>query len=344
MKLLSTPGVTGKIISDLFGVVAMGTLGVLSFSIGFWRAGFPNPCFDEDYARWLAASPWQPGLPLPKGTIYPAWRDAAWIVLLTALMFVSTYFTEGLVINLLCMPALLYAAGQAIIRVWASWDPDYRWPFYAVAALPPLLGLLSTTLPLIVLTPLLAVPISLWGVWHRMQKFPWDLLESSNRHTVAACNEYTNSDKRERRIVGWPFQQLRGNVNEFRIAWPIALAEAGLAALWVGGATRLLLLDNTFDNVEESLAMAYLIAGVIGVVLAAIRWVAFLPASCRWWCLGTRAATGRWFFPEYDLPRLTAPLLLLASLTIPMLANLLLSRMSYHSPWAFVLYSCFPAG
>ncbi len=50
--------------------------------LGFFRVARRHPLFDPGYRAWLAASPWEPGRPLPLGPFLPEWRDFFWLPVL----------------------------------------------------------------------------------------------------------------------------------------------------------------------------------------------------------------------------------------------------------------------
>ncbi|MEM9353515.1 MAG: hypothetical protein AAGA92_10925 [Planctomycetota bacterium] len=261
-----------------------------------------HPVFDPKYSEWLARTPWDPSLPLPKGPLHIRWPEVAALAVFTSVVVPIGYGLGHNPATLTPIPALAFLIGSALAWTLANAMTGQIAHCYAAAALPVVfMAAAPNQAPAAVLALLLAA-IGWHGVRSALRQFPTygePLLDG----TIGWMST--------REFLGWPYNRLL-NLGECRVGKLRAAAEASLAGGWFW------FLVDAAENAEPGgVPSLFPVAAMIGFLAAVLRCGAYSSVICDHFCIDLRLANRQWIVPKHDVIFVAPLLMFCIAATLP---------------------------
>ena len=274
------------------GRLQTGVLCVLAAVLALRVVG-RHPIARAAYLAWLTTTPWRPGLPLPLGPVTPAAGDVLRLGIVAAAA--PVYFRASPAPPLLAFAVTFaVAAGIVLPRIGPRPAGVAVWVLLAGAVRA------APDVPVTVALVLLAYVVAHAGTLASLRGYPWGADERPVPEPA----------------LGPVFERLGP-----RVAKPAVGAVAAAAAPPVLGWAAYCLLAHSPVNLADDggsggAAGAYTIAGLVGLLLALIRWAAYSGFYHPPITLRGRLRTGRLILPRHDV-------VLVSPLTVALIAGLL---------------------
>jgi hypothetical protein len=284
---------------------------------GVWRANM-YPALDEDYANWLATTPWEVGRRLPAGPVLLVWQDACVVAALTAACMIPGGETPLKVVRFLPLFFFMtYIYGLSVGNFNIRQDAAVVGALAALATVPLAVGR-SGGLTFLWLFTLVAFVATTWGVLRALREFPW--LEKRRSGVlgewIAKSGEPT---------IAPPLVHSQQVSSTSPLNWSTVSAISVLSG-WAAF-TGVECFDRLRGLPRET-AEFWLAATMLGLTMALIRMSIYISRHHSPLSLLGRIATGRVLIPGYDRVYMAPAAVLLTSILVP----LLLSRLAAPAP------------
>jgi hypothetical protein len=254
-------------------LMVLGTMGV-----GIARVTLLHPRFNQKYAGWLTATPWQPELPLPLGPVNLVWEDLLLLIPLALLAWFDIPISP-------LLPVTFYLVGFSAAVV-SSIRGEQAKPFIASWVLLWSLALLSVRSPWLLSMVLVgSVFFTRFANEMSLGHFPWDIGDPMRE-----------IHRQPRASLSWPFDRV-GPIRDPKPITPaIGWATAALAGWWI------FVIMEVIDRAGGRVLLPAF-ADQIPAFLAVLTLFQLAPYVAGNWppiSLRGRLMTGRLIIPGYD--------------------------------------------
>ncbi|MCA9232074.1 MAG: hypothetical protein KDA57_15605 [Planctomycetales bacterium] len=261
-----------------------------------------HPVFDSDYSKWLATTPWEPELPLPKGPIHLVWGDGVIVAVLCGLSTLLSFSIPEDAWLYAIGPALSFAAAIAITWTLANLATGQTAHVWCALFAPCLLGLLGLPVSGIIFCPFVVAAIAWHGVHHSLKRFPWGNTTASKLW-----------EDKSQALIGWPYRNLLLQSGDFHVNFRRAVLESSLAAGWAWyWIESMRKSDSQGDLDAEMVAVGFGTLAIVGVRLGG-----YGAAICSHLCWGQRVANRQWIVPRHDQIFLVPILMVVVGSVVP---------------------------
>jgi len=216
-----------------FAALGYGAFRVLEF----------HPFYRASYRRWLEATPWKRGKPLPLGPIHLVWQD---LVILCAIGELATQQAGLNPLRLLPLYLLSYLG----LLGYTFFSTGARAYGYAVSFGLGLVTRLWHTTPLCAMTAVLVYMVAAFGLRQSLTAFPWDLKRIDESFARMRGKTATTPPPQEQ--LGWPYFRLGPKVFDDPTPGRLESVLQSLLAGWwfysIGSLLPLPISNNAFFN------------------------------------------------------------------------------------------------
>lgn len=286
--------------------VMIGAVSLIAGAYGLQRGFGYHPALDDRYHEWLRATPWAPGITLPKGPITPTWQDGLFLAAMTVVTSLYADATPNPTAARLG-PTTAMAAGYALSWTAANLVTRNYLAVYGTLFTGALVThlLFATEDSAIAVGLVAAAGVAFWGVRSGMATYPWDLPTRDKHYLRRLTNPDDERDRawQQHAVLGWPYMHLLRPPRDCRAPLLQTVIETATLALWVA------LLGRFTDGLPKGFFVwMMLFYGGLGLVFG--KFFSNVPLVCASFCLGERFVRRRPILRRHD--RLLAEPLILA--------------------------------
>ncbi len=291
-----------QVVVEEFVKPAALVLAWLPVAWGLFKGLAYHPVFDAKYSAWLARTPWDPSLPLPKGPLHIVWSEIVGLAAFTAVVVPTGYALGHTPATIAAIPALAFLIGSALAWTLANLMTGQSAHCYVAGALPVVYAAAAPEQAPVGVLPLLFAAVGWHGVRGSLRKFP-----AYGEPLLVRTTVLTNLKD----IFGWPYNRLLTH-RECRVGKLRAAAEASLAGGWVW-----LLVVAVEKSEPGEVPALFPVAAMSAFAAAVMRYGAYVPAVCDRFCIDLRLARGQWIVPKHDVIFVAPLLMFFIGATLP---------------------------
>lgn len=316
---------------------SIGCIGIAAY-YGLLRVVCFHPLYAVRYHQWLVNSPWELGLPLPKGPLHPVWYDFAFVGIITPISATLTPMESSIVAWL--APATAMAFSMAFF--WSVGNLKAKeYPYlYALLFVFPLAlnAAVHESFVLMQFGFFFCAAIAYLGVrsslinLREQQAIDFKRIAKSMNQPISSetwssggQGQQGNDDTS---CISWPYEQLLIPPKEFRKSLTRAWLHSLIVMIW---AFLFYQMAKIFPG-RDSISIQYLFwyFAVFGIAL--FRFACGFRAICPRLCIGERTTNRKLFLAKHDR-LIYEPLAIIACCYVPVALGIFLSEESSSDEW-----------